>query len=216
MADTKNHSSYQQKIIKKYYDNQNDLMIQKLGEIVSDLYLATNDKTRNRLWENARKALHISKVDKTTIASIMSERNIEALAKIAGDLIMTEKVNQKSRFQTKSDSSNTPALSPSPASAVPAAPPSPLTPTSSKNDDDDQPIDAAMCKKAMKAFRKRLKLTILDDESRLGVGVMTSGNKSAITAIMPPYGYPPEVWVELEKQGKIKNTGRGFYKLTDG
>lgn len=71
-------------------------------------------------------------------------------------------------------------------------------------------------KKAMKAFRKRLKMTRLDDESRMGYGPMSSGNKSAVTAVMPPNQYPKEVWEELAKQGRLRYLGQGIYELTDG
>jgi len=69
-------------------------------------------------------------------------------------------------------------------------------------------------KSALKAFRKRLKLMRLDAESKLGVGrPMTSGKKSGIDAIQPPNQFPREVWQELAKQGKLKDTGGGFYAL---
>ena len=38
-------------------------------------------------------------------------------------------------------------------------------------------------KRAMKALRKRLKVTRLDDESRLGGDAMTKGERSRITAV---------------------------------
>ena len=65
----------------------------------------------------------------------------------------------------------------------------------------------------MKAFRKRLKLTKLDDESRLGHKAMSSGRTSAVVAIMPPREYPQAVWDELVKQGRLKSAGGGFYEL---
>ncbi len=68
-------------------------------------------------------------------------------------------------------------------------------------------------KKAMKAFRKRLKLTCLDDQSRLGVGPMSSGRASSIVGITPPNQYPVEVWEELVRQGKLKRSGGGMYEL---
>ena len=68
-------------------------------------------------------------------------------------------------------------------------------------------------KRAMKAFKKRLKLTRLDDESRLGHGAMTGGNTSGIVAIMPPVQYPQAIWDELVKKGKLKNLGRGLYEI---
>ncbi|NQT36534.1 MAG: hypothetical protein HQ581_03540 [Planctomycetes bacterium] len=68
-------------------------------------------------------------------------------------------------------------------------------------------------KAALKAFKKRLKLTCLDDQSRIGVGPMSSGRKSGIVAIMPPDQYPRAVWDELVRQGRLKNAGSGLYEL---
>jgi hypothetical protein len=68
-------------------------------------------------------------------------------------------------------------------------------------------------KSALKAFRKRLKLTQLDDQSRLGYGPMTGGHASGIVAIQPPDQFPAAVWEELVKQGKLKRAGSGTYAL---
>jgi hypothetical protein len=68
---------------------------------------------------------------------------------------------------------------------------------------------------AMKAFRKRLKLTKLDDESRIGHGPMSGGGKSGVVAITPPSQFPKDVWEELTEQGKLKRAGRGIYELVD-
>jgi hypothetical protein len=67
-------------------------------------------------------------------------------------------------------------------------------------------------KAALKAFKKRLKLTRLDNESRLSGGPLT-GRASAIVAISPPNQYPPAVWEELVRQGKLKKMGSGTYGL---
>ncbi len=66
---------------------------------------------------------------------------------------------------------------------------------------------------ALKAFRKRLKLTQLDDQSRIGVGPMSSGRPSGIVAITPPDQFPPAVWEELARQGKLRRAGSGLYEL---
>lgn len=66
---------------------------------------------------------------------------------------------------------------------------------------------------AMKAFRKRLKLTRLDDESRMGYGPTSSGQQSGIAAITPPDQFSQAVWQELANQGKLKHHGRGLYSL---
>ena len=71
-------------------------------------------------------------------------------------------------------------------------------------------------KHALKAFKKRLKLTRLDHDSRLGYGPLTSGGASAIVAIMPPHQFPPAVWEELVRQRKLKHVGGGLYELMPG
>jgi hypothetical protein len=68
---------------------------------------------------------------------------------------------------------------------------------------------------ALKAFKKRLKLTALDDDSRLGRGPF-SGGHTGVFAIRPPDQYPDEVWVELQRQGKIRSSGHGLYELVKG
>ena len=71
-------------------------------------------------------------------------------------------------------------------------------------------------KAALKAFKKRLKLTRLDAESNVGVGPMSGGKKSAIVAMEPPNQYPCAVWDELVKQGKLKYVGNGLYEPVAG
>ena len=68
---------------------------------------------------------------------------------------------------------------------------------------------------AMKAFRKRMKLTKLDDESRLGRGPMSGGGKSGVVAITPPNQFPMKVWEELAEQGKLRRYGKGLYQLVE-
>ncbi len=68
-------------------------------------------------------------------------------------------------------------------------------------------------KKALKAFKKRLKLARLDEESGLSRG---GGKKSTIAGITPPGGHPAEVWEELVKDGKLKREGAGTYSVAPG
>ncbi len=69
-------------------------------------------------------------------------------------------------------------------------------------------------KQALKAFKKRLKLTRLDDESNLGGGPFSSGRGSGIVGIQPPNQYPREVWDKLVEQGRLRRVGSGLYQLT--
>jgi hypothetical protein len=68
-------------------------------------------------------------------------------------------------------------------------------------------------KLAYKAFKKRLKLTRLDAESKVGGSPLSGGKNWGIEAITPPNQYPHAVWEELVKQGKLKYAGHGLYSL---
>ena len=68
-------------------------------------------------------------------------------------------------------------------------------------------------KAAMKAFRKRIKLMQLDNQSKIGRGPMSGGHPSGIVAITPPDQFPAAVWEELARQGKLKSVGNGMYEL---
>ena len=70
-------------------------------------------------------------------------------------------------------------------------------------------------RKALKAFKKRLKLTQLDEDSKLGHSPLT-GSKSSVVAIQPPAGFGREIWEELADQGYLKRGGGGFYELVPG
>jgi hypothetical protein len=69
--------------------------------------------------------------------------------------------------------------------------------------------------RALKALRKRIKLTRLDDESKLGHDAMTKGGRSGIVAVKPPEQYPPEVWQALEAKGRIRGDRHGLYEIVD-
>lgn len=65
--------------------------------------------------------------------------------------------------------------------------------------------------KALRAFRKRIRVMRLADESKLGGRYTSGGRTSNIDAIIPPSEFPAEVWKALEAQGKLRHTGQGFY-----
>jgi len=84
--------------------------------------------------------------------------------------------------------------------------------------DDAAPASAAdpeTCRRALRAFRKRLSLTVLDEESRLGHGALTKGSDASVPAVIPPNQWPEPVWQELVRQGKLRYLGHGFYGLAE-
>ena len=70
-------------------------------------------------------------------------------------------------------------------------------------------------RKAMKAFKKRLKLTRLDSESGLGGGAMSGGKSSGIVAIRPPVQFRQAIWDELVARGRLKASGHGLYEIVE-
>ena len=70
-------------------------------------------------------------------------------------------------------------------------------------------------RKALKAFKKRMKLTQLDDDSKLGHSPLT-GQSSKVVSIQPPSGFGREIWEELAAKGYLKSDGGGFYELVPG
>lgn len=201
-----------------YFDDPATRNVKRLGEIVSDLYMSTDERDIKRLWTSAHRALLKTEADKERIATVIAQRRVGALAKLVSDLTMAGKSSTLASGRLQSNSAGEPssssdgpeahsgsqtssALAPgAPASAAPVA----ATPSADE------------LKSALKAFRKRLKLTRLNDESKLGRSPMSGGKRSNVVAIMAPREYRPAVWNELVRQGKLRDTGSGFYELIDG
>jgi hypothetical protein len=70
-------------------------------------------------------------------------------------------------------------------------------------------------KKAFKAFKKRVKLTQLNHDSRLGRSPLT-GARETVVSIQPPTGFGREIWEELADKGYLKRDGGGFYAVVPG
>jgi hypothetical protein len=81
----KDYSNYQKKIIKRYYDNRDDIDFVRLGEIATDLYLATGKKTE-RLWKQASELMTRLNVPPTRLAHVMKMANPALLAEVVNDI----------------------------------------------------------------------------------------------------------------------------------
>ena len=91
MAGGREFSSSQRKIINRYYDNIDNIVITRLSEITTDMALAMGDtKKLDRLWKRAEQAL--AKVKDSdgqpdpAIKKILASKDIEALAKLVSKL----------------------------------------------------------------------------------------------------------------------------------
>jgi hypothetical protein len=76
-----NYSKYQQNIIKNYYNNQDNILLQRLGEHITELYLAEG-KAREKRWKDIAKVLEKMKIPKTRIESLVEKDNPALLAKL--------------------------------------------------------------------------------------------------------------------------------------
>jgi hypothetical protein len=81
----KDFTPYQQKIIKRYYDNQDSIKLQRLAELVSDLYLAEGKK-RERVWKQIAAALEVLKVPAAQIQQLVQKNDPAAVAKLVKEL----------------------------------------------------------------------------------------------------------------------------------
>jgi hypothetical protein len=79
-------SSYQDRAIRNYYENQDTLMLQRLGDLVADLYLAEGKK-REGLWKRTAGALEKLKVPKPQIDHLVKSDNPTLLANLLKQLL---------------------------------------------------------------------------------------------------------------------------------
>ena len=77
----KEYSQYQKSVILGYYNNLDTIMLGKLGELVTELYLADSQAKRDRLWNRVHKAMVKLKVTPVITDHIMENRDVEILAK---------------------------------------------------------------------------------------------------------------------------------------
>jgi hypothetical protein len=79
------YSDHQKKIIKRYYDNREDIDSVRLSEIATDLYLAS-DKKKDRLWKQAAELMTRLNVPPTRVAHVVKTANPALLAEVVNDL----------------------------------------------------------------------------------------------------------------------------------
>jgi hypothetical protein len=81
----RNYTPYQQKIIKRYYDNQGAIQQQRLAELVSELYLSEGNK-RPRVWKAIASALEKLGYPAQRIEHLLKQDNPALVAELVKEL----------------------------------------------------------------------------------------------------------------------------------
>ncbi|MFA5553131.1 MAG: hypothetical protein WCZ89_08915 [Phycisphaerae bacterium] len=76
-----NLSKYQKDVISSYYSNLDSIMLNKVSELVTELYLADNDAKRKKLWQRVQKAMVQLKIPAAIVEHIIQKQDVEILAK---------------------------------------------------------------------------------------------------------------------------------------
>ena len=79
------YSKHQLKIISNYYEHRETLMLQKLGELATELVLADSDRQRDRLWGRVAAAMANLQIPPTLTEHILTSRDPEILARNLND-----------------------------------------------------------------------------------------------------------------------------------
>ena len=79
-------SNYQDRVIRNYYQNRDEIMLQRLGELVTDLFLAEG-KAKARLWKRVAEILAKLKVPKDQIQHLVRSDNPTLVANVLKKLL---------------------------------------------------------------------------------------------------------------------------------
>jgi hypothetical protein len=85
------YSQYQKDVISGYYNNLDMIMLGKLGELVTELYLADTKGKKDRLWQRVHKAMVKLKVPPAIVEHIIQKKDVEILAKNLQDWLNAPK-----------------------------------------------------------------------------------------------------------------------------
>lgn len=85
MAGGREFSDGQRRIIKRFYDTRETRAIQRLQEVVSELFVC-EESAKKRLWISAGTALANLKIDDARARRIIAERDVRGLATLVAEL----------------------------------------------------------------------------------------------------------------------------------
>jgi len=78
-------SSYQQGIVRRFFAHRDTTLRRQLAELVSEIYVATSEKSLEKLWKSARETMARAGADAADIESVCTGRKVEELARIVSE-----------------------------------------------------------------------------------------------------------------------------------
>ncbi len=187
---------------------------QKLRQIVDEIRRAKNPDQVREAWALALRLLSRmppGQVDQAEAERVAAAMEIEGLDAIVRGI---ESPGARGAAGTGSGAGSAGGTGPGSAGGVAGSSAAPPSPSAITDPAARAKLEHDM-ESAMRAFRKRIKLARLSDESTLGGRQLTSGKKSGIDAMMPPREFPAAVWIALAEAGRLKHVGEGFYSLPE-
>jgi hypothetical protein len=74
------YSSYQKKVIQNYYQHKDTIVLTRLQELVTELYLAETEAKTKKLWQQVEKSLTKLKIKPALRNRILESQDIKILA----------------------------------------------------------------------------------------------------------------------------------------
>lgn len=90
-------SRRQSAIVKRYYDNLDGIVANRLQEAVTELYLAESESKRAKLWQKVKTQLDKTPADPALIQQMVEDGDIEKLAKLVNDLVTGKVMKRESK-----------------------------------------------------------------------------------------------------------------------
>lgn len=184
--------------------------VEKLRELVEQIRRSPGSAESRAAWELAQRLLGRMPVPPADTRHACSTGDLDLLDALVARLESPHSDQRRDEpSRPHADAASPPLIAADAGSAAEGA----CSPARESSSGADGGIDPKIMDRALRAFRKRIKLAQLSEESTLGGRQLTSGRKSQIHAILPPHEYPGAVWPALERAGKLRHAGQGFYAL---
>ncbi len=186
------------------------MVMNRLDELLTELDGALSTPRAPELWRNVHNLLKRTTADQMKVGRLIAERNLIGLrTMVQSGIGEQQRVPGLSRPAQPAVPVQSAVVSEAVAAAMSADQASSatavLTPAA--------PPSFAQLRDGLRAFKKKIKVSQLDSDSKLTNRALTGGSRGTIAAITPPSEFPRQVWEQLATEGKLKRAGHGMYAL---